>query len=88
MNPMKEYKTYTDGLEGDFDRGVNALVTEGWIVDSRQFGVNSQGDVLIAFLSREIKVKVVKPTARQIADKKKTRPILSSRKSAEESFQA
>jgi hypothetical protein len=55
MTPMKEYKTYTDGHEDTFDRGVNNFVTEGWAVDSRQWGTNPDGDVFIAFLSRDAK---------------------------------
>lgn len=57
MNPMKEYKTYTDGGEATFDAYVNKMVAEGWSVDSRQWGTNPDGDVFIAFLSREIKIE-------------------------------
>lgn len=51
---MKEHKTISNWPEEKFDNEINGLVSDGWVVDSRQFGLNEEGGLLVAFLSREV----------------------------------
>jgi hypothetical protein len=51
---MREHKTWTNWPESKFDEEVAGFISQGWTLDSRHFGLNNDGGLLCAFLSREV----------------------------------